>query len=1053
MRRFLSAVAALVLAFGMTMVGATVANADGPFTSDGMPASVYGGETVTMSGNLPAGNQLEPFDIRPPGSTVPGITVNGSGDSCFGDVSSAAREWSCVITIPTEGLADDSAHDLITNFLDGDAEPQTINSTFTYYDLPSPTISVSSGTTGTSAVGTTVGTLAGAPTGASVTVNLAPDGGSTGSCSIEGSDTECSATVGGSGFMSATTTEDFANPATSTESAPVYFTLPAPPQVTGGVENDNGTVTISGGGGTENDGIRVVDDTGATTCTTTVDGDGDWQCTSTTTLVGLRTYYAFQIDTLTAADYPDQTGDGTYQTGTFSARSDSTESDEGQYVQVWDGLVLPSMKYSFIPGGVVTAATPTGSATKALTELYKWYPAGGSDCSGDPQGESGFEICDYCPSAADDGDGASFANVPVGTSTCTFENLAPGVWNPYSEQNTTFPDGYDGEGGDGEGGGGINNWVDDYFTIPTVPSLTKAVNNANGEATVSGAGIAGDVVHVVADGTSGDVCDAIVADNGTWNCTTGVMPNGSTTFRAYQQDAGAGRSADAEGQDDNLVYMTGGLSAVTADGVVAVITKGSPPTSTVTPPPWTFTLTGIDLTNIHPGDSFTVHAEGLPAGATITVVLHSDPITLGTALVGADGTMNGTYTIPADVPVGAHEIVLTMAGTGLTPTTSVQPVTIVPVAAGGTIVTTEPSKSADDSSKPTAHVTHIDAGDPTAPNILTRSINTIQDVITHPAKISAAVAIGLVLLIFATLPARLLNATIAENYEHLVKRLPRLGRRPKWFESLSGWLKRTPLASGIILSAITAFLFGFADPNFGFTLASLRLIMGLAIALFVVEYLANALTGRIIHKAWSLTVTLNIRPLGLVLTVIGVVASRLLHFSPGFLIGLVLGLVLTGEKAEEDAWKAVLVRSSVVLGFGLIAWLGYSALTTGEGGTATFWNELFVEALVAITTEGIVAILVELLPFRLLEGERLWHRSRILWGVLYFFIIAAFVIAVVPWEGNWKELGSALWVWIGVVTAFAAVCLAVYLYFRFWSPFHETAEEAENEPVDVGAGG
>ncbi len=475
-------------------------------------------------------------------------------------------------------------------------------------------------------------------------------------------------------------------------------------------------------------------------------------------------------------------------------------------------------------------------------------------------------------------------------------------------------------------------------------------------------------------------------------------------------------------------------------------------------PTWSFDISGLDLGDIHPGDTFTITGTG-PVGATLDAELHSTPVNIGSTVVGSDGKFSLTGLIPADTAPGDHHIIVTMTGTGLAPTTSDKAITIVPTSAvsptaGGTIITTDPSKAADSSKAPTGHVVHIAPADPTAPNILTRSINPIQDVLAHPAKISAAVAIGLVLLIFATLPARLLNATIAENYENLVKRMPRLGRRPKWFESLKAWLQRTPVAGAVILSAVTAFLFGFADPNFGFTLASLRLILGLAIALFVVEYLANALTGRIIHRAWSLTVTLNIRPLGLVLTVVGVIASRLLHFSPGFLIGLVLGLVLTGKKAEEDAWKAVLVRSSVVLGFGLIAWLGYSALTAGEGGTESFWNELFVEALVAITTEGIVAILVELLPFRLLEGERIWHKSRILWAVLYFFVIAGFVIAVVPWEGNWKQLGSALWVWIGVVAGFAAICLAIYLYFRFWSPFHETGErQEEDEPVEVGAGG
>jgi Ca2+/Na+ antiporter len=86
----------------------------------------------------------------------------------------------------------------------------------------------------------------------------------------------------------------------------------------------------------------------------------------------------------------------------------------------------------------------------------------------------------------------------------------------------------------------------------------------------------------------------------------------------------------------------------------------------------------------------------------------------------------------------------------------------------------------------------------------------------------------------------------------------------------------------------------------------------------------------------------------------------------------------------------------------------------------------------------------------LLEGERLFRRSRRLWATSYFVVLVAFVITVVPWEGNWTLLGSSLWIWIGGVATFAVVCIAVYLYFRFWSPFRETEQE-ESEPVEIGS--
>ena len=54
-------------------------------------------------------------------------------------------------------------------------------------------------------------------------------------------------------------------------------------------------------------------------------------------------------------------------------------------------------------------------------------------------------------------------------------------------------------------------------------------------------------------------------------------------------------------------------------------------------PNWTFRLDGLDLSNIRPGDTFTIAAEGLPAGLSVTVELHSDPVVLVTTTVGRDG--------------------------------------------------------------------------------------------------------------------------------------------------------------------------------------------------------------------------------------------------------------------------------------------------------------------------------------------------------------------------------------------------------------------------------
>jgi LPXTG-motif cell wall-anchored protein len=56
------------------------------------------------------------------------------------------------------------------------------------------------------------------------------------------------------------------------------------------------------------------------------------------------------------------------------------------------------------------------------------------------------------------------------------------------------------------------------------------------------------------------------------------------------------------------------------------------------------------------GTAQTFSAGGFKVGSLVTFVLHSDPVTLGTATADSNGTATGTFTIPANTPVGTHTV-------------------------------------------------------------------------------------------------------------------------------------------------------------------------------------------------------------------------------------------------------------------------------------------------------------------------------------------------------------------------------------------------------------
>ena len=811
--------------------------------------------------------------------------------------------------------------------------------------------------------------------------------------------------VAGPGLWLLTVTQSWSDNSFGPASTSTFFYVPDAPTLYRMNASDG---TDFEGIGTPGDQVEVVSgDPAAFTVVcgpVTVPYYAYWDCVPPVPSLDLNaTYWAVQIDA--GGDCNGACAASPYAGGALSPASTAI-------------TYFPSIDFQARPAGSHLVASPGIGSSGTNVYYARWQLPSGGDI---PQWvfDSGI--------SCDNGEG-----YVSGMNTCDTSGLAPGYYRYEVYQSSSDAD------------------VTEYFSVPSTPTLS-VTPSGSGRAVLSGivtdgeVDSVGDPVHVLVDGSNPKCDGSSVTANGTWSCIITGLKAGSHTFQAFVEDANNGDPTDIGSPD----HVTGGLSAGSSIVTARIhVTGGTTPTDTPSPTPlpgWFFTVTGVDLNNVHPGDQFTVSGTDLPPGSTVSGELHSKAVSIGSAVVQPDGTFSLPVTVPADFPAGAHTLVMTLTPPGSSAVDSQQPLKVV--------TASDSSSSGDDPSStdlPTplgsGEEPGIDHHGPNS-NILTHGLHSIADVLAHPAKIPAAIEIGLVLLIFAVLPGHLLNATLAEQYERFTKRRQQRRRGPGRWARLVAFLHRAPFVAGLALTTATALLFGFADPRFGFSLASLRLFLGLAIALAIVSYLTNAVVSRIMQGRWKVDVEVSLRPLGLILTVVGVVVSRLLDFSPGFLIGLVLGLVISEKHLAKQAWRAVLLRTSILLGLALLAWFAFSLFDAKQEG-GTFASELAIETLVAITTEAVVGLMVELLPLKLLEGEKLYEKSKLLWGGLYLLAVFIFVVAVVPWEGNWAELGSSLWTWIGIVVGFGIVATGIYLYFRIRGHEEHEAHEIPDEDGD-----
>lgn len=587
------------------------------------------------------------------------------------------------------------------------------------------------------------------------------------------------------------------------------------------------------------------------------------------------------------------------------------------------------------------------------------------------------------------------------------------------------------------------------FSVDTVPPPTPTVSTPSGPSVggvirattqsghvvITGSGEIGDTVHIYVGGSTPVSCTAhpvSVDEGGQFACTVSATLSPGVYYYGFSATDKAGNSSGSPVTRLRLEVL-------------------SPPALPTLGLSW-FLKFATDSDDPAPGQNISFSGSDLPPGATVTAELHSTPTNLGSSTVQDDGTFVLNTVIPNTVEPGQHTYIVTVTPLKGDSQTSEMPVTIV---AAPPVVIPEPAPPADPNGGGTGSGAGSDSGSgsgsasgpaqrnkPAAPNQLSHALPTVQSILANPIVVGAAAASSLALLFLVAFPAEILNSTLDENYERIFGKLPKA--RLPWLDRLRKRLKKTPVVGGLALTTLAALILSFADPHFGFDLASLRLFLACAIGMFVLGFVANAVTGIVIRRRWSITSVIELQPFGLVVALLGVILSRVLDFAPGLLVGLVLALSLSASATLKEESRAVITWAGVILGLSIVSWIIYSIIA-GETAPGTFTGALVDDSLVAIATEGVSGLIIGLLPIGFLDGRQLFKNSRWQWVITYMITLVAFFTIVVPSGALWGGIDGPFWVWLAVLVAFAAVCVGVYWWFR---AHPETESDAASDSAD-----
>jgi hypothetical protein len=465
---------------------------------------------------------------------------------------------------------------------------------------------------------------------------------------------------------------------------------------------------------------------------------------------------------------------------------------------------------------------------------------------------------------------------------------------------------------------------------------------------------------------------------------------------------------------------------------------------------WSFRVlseTGEDITGepIHLGENVQIVAEGLPAGAGVSLEIHSTPTSVGSATAGSDGQLTLAITVPEVIEIGRHTLVATLTAPGYAASMATLAVHVAePLELSGELDAGAPPSAPDIEPVTPGGSDDFDSrGFDDEHTGIADSLPTIYDMQLAPWKFAATGSLAAALVLLAALPAELLQSTLTENYGRAFRWMEPARRRIATVRTRS--LSRfhvNPWLGGMFTVGVAAFVLGFSQPSYGFNAESLKTFVALFLSLFMLNIVVNAVRLGVAWKKLRLPGYLMPMPGALVVAAISVIVSRWLHLNPALLFGLVIGVQFARIQSKRIAGKLALVAAGSVLALGLASWIAFSIVVHTTGDSTSLLVELVEETLAATALEALSVLLVALLPFQFLEGKHLHDWDQRIWAGMYLVAAAAFVFIAVPLGETWADAREPMAKWLSLLAGFTLISVAAWALFRLLpAPEHERERE------------
>jgi hypothetical protein len=321
-------------------------------------------------------------------------------------------------------------------------------------------------------------------------------------------------------------------------------------------------------------------------------------------------------------------------------------------------------------------------------------------------------------------------------------------------------------------------------------------------------------------------------------------------------------------------------------------------------------------------------------------------------------------------------------------------------------------------------------------------VRSIDDINISLKTVGQNVLLAALILLLIAFPSDLFNSTLLANYDEVRGWFG--FHRFDWF---SAQLRRLPSGAALLgFAVIGALIMSQMSTNFGLNKGSLALALGLFLAFLIFSTIYDVARGMYMHRRFGDINKLAAHPVGLLIGVLFVLASRLAHFAPGYIYGLFTALRFQ-QAPDEKAEGRGLALASVAIGvLGFLGWLLWGPIHTAAAKPGVAFPTLLADAtLSTLWVIALGAIAFGLAPMRFMYGESVkkWSNNgwRLIWGLGLF----VFVTTVLhPEEGFYgSSTKTSLASILAIFIAFGVFSVVFWGYFRYRHLWRGQPDELE----------